>query len=311
MKRTKQTQIPDAIITGDIELRAHTPLCRLDDHWAAQERKIKFISDLANKYNCPILDGGDLFDKKYKQSPNYFLVSWAIRNLPRPIFTVPGNHDLPGKSMANYDRSAMKVLESAGVISKKRFFALRNERKVQIYRIPWGEPVEPVVIEINDFDYNVLLIHTMVYDDNMPFPGCEGWEKGQLLRMFSNFDLIVSGHHHATFTGFNKRTNTLLVNPGSLMRNDADQENFKPSIFLWFAAENRVEQVFVPIESGVVSRFHLEEVKEKEERLSAFVEKLGEQVVTGINFEQNLQALLTKDIDRRIIDKVWQYYEGV
>lgn len=311
MKRTRQKPIPDAIITGDIELRAHTPLCRLDDHWAAQERKIKFISDLAKKYDCPILDGGDLFDKKYKQNPSHFLISWAIRNLPRHFFTVPGNHDLPGKSMENYNRSAMKVLESAGIVSKKRFFALKNQRKVQIYRIPWGEPVLPVEIEGNDFDYNVLLIHTMVYDDNMPFPGCEGWEKGQLLRMFSNFDLIVSGHHHATFTGFNKRTNTLLVNPGSLMRNDADQEFFKPSIFLWFAAENRVEQVFLPIESGVVSRFHLEVKEEKEIRLNAFIEKLGEQTVSGINFEQNLQVLLTKDVERRIIDKVWNYYEGI
>jgi DNA repair exonuclease SbcCD nuclease subunit len=238
-------------------------------------------------------------------------VSWAIANIPKPFFTVPGNHDLPGKSMENYDRSAMKVLESAGVISNKRFFTLRNRRKVKIYRIPWGEPVERIQIEGSDSDYNVLLIHTMVYDDNMPFPRCEGYEKGQLLRMFSNFDLIVSGHHHATFIGHNKRTNTLLVNPGSLMRNDADQEFFKPSIFLWFAEENRIEQIFLPIEPGVVSREHLEQKEEKEERLSAFVEKLGEQAVSGINFEENLQGILTKVESRNIINKVWEYYEGV
>lgn len=302
---------PTAIITSDIELRAHRPICRTDDHWEAQSNKIKFIRDIQKRFGMiPLIDGGDLFDKKYKQYPNHYLVAWAIANLPSPIYTVPGNHDLPGKTIEKYSDSAMNVLEQAGVVKMNDFFVTKEGKKIFVHRIPWGEPVETKEVPKEGFHFKIVLIHAMVYDRDLPFPGCEGYEKNQLLRMFSNFDLIVCGHHHATFTGINRRTGTVLVNPGSLMRNDADQDQFKPSIFLWYAEENRIEQIFVPIVSGVVSREHLDEKAKTEVRLDAFIEKLGQQHISGINFELNLESALTKDLNKGIINKVWQYYEG-
>ena len=314
MKRTKTSSNPTAIITSDIELRAYAPLCRTDDHWAAQEKKIKWLRNLQEKYGCPILDGGDLFDKKYKQHPSHNLIAWAIQNLPRPIYTVPGNHDLPGKTMDNYENSAMYVLEQARIICPhKRTYGDKNSSStLYIHRIPWGEPLKGIPEDdeniFDTFSFKVVLIHEMIYDGTKPFPGCEGYEKEEILDMFSNFDLIVCGHHHATFTG--KRGKTILVNPGSLMRNEADQADLQPHVFLWYAEENRIEAVPVPITPGVVSRDHLDQQVKKEERLNAFIECLGQQAVKGINFEKNLELLLTKGMNQGIIKKVWQYYES-
>jgi len=310
MKRTKTFQKATAILTADMELRNTVPICRTDDFMKTQERKIAWLVDLQKKHECPILDGGDLFDKRMKQHPSHLFIAWAIANLPRPIYTIPGNHDLPGKSLANYANSAMNVMQQAGVVSGHEGIVIQppEDHIVQIllHRYPWGVEIKPPPV-FNEYSYNVALLHALVYDGTKPFPECEGWEKEDLLDVLEGFDLIVCGDHHATFTG--KRGKTLLVNPGSLMRNDADQIDHKPCVFLWYAKEGRVVPEYVPIEQGVITREHIDEKIHSDNRLSAFVEKLGQQVMSGINFEKNLQNLLIKNVSQGIINKVWEYYE--
>jgi len=301
-----------AIITADIELRDFTPTCRTDDHWKAQSRKIKWLKSLQEKHECIVLDGGDLFDKKYKQHPNHELLVWAMENLPSQFYTVPGNHDLPGKSIKNYKNSAMAVLEQAGIVSgygEERITLNESKFTLEICRFPWGVDIDPFLPEKLKNRPNtrcIALVHTMVYDGFHPFPGCIGWEKMDLIKKFRNYDLVVCGHNHQTFTA--EWRGTVLVNPGSLMRNDADQIDFKPSVFLWYAEDNTIERVFIPIEQGVVSRVHIDEKNEKEHRLDAFVERLGAQATHGVNFEQNLEQYVA-EVSKGIQDKVWSYYE--
>lgn len=303
MRRKKTKSNPTAIITADIEIRDHTPLCRTDDYWKAFTGKMQWLKELQEKYKCPIFDGGDLFDKKYKQYPSHTLLTWAIENCPK-MYTAPGNHDLPGKSIENYKNSAMSVLEKAGRIKVPYPSFQITENNIGVYGFPWGVKIEqPTFFQ----EFNVALVHAMIYDEFEPFPGCEGYSKKELLNLLPDFDLIVCGHHHQTFTG--KKGSTILVNPGSLMRNDADQINHRPCVFLWYAEEGIVKKVYVPIEKGVVSRRHIDVKKDKEIRLDAFVEKLGEQTITGINFEKNLE-MVVGNADSKITDKVWSYFEG-
>lgn len=301
-----------AILTADIELRSFQPTCRTDDHWQAQEKKIKWLRRLAKRHDCPILDAGDLFDKKYKSHPSHELLCWAIANLPRPFYTIPGNHDLPGKSIENYSNSAMAVLEKAQVvISPKEITQLlwiEQSPYVRLYSYPWGVDFKEEKVEKGYF--NIALVHAMVYEEFEPFPGCVGYSAKELMALLPDFDLIVSGHNHQTFV--QEEQGRILVNPGSLMRNDADQIDHKPCVFLWYVEDNTVEKVFVPIEEGVISRDHIDIKKEKDCRLDAFVEKLGEQIVTGINFHENLVAAVGDDaVSAAVEDKVWKYYENI
>lgn len=314
MKRTrkpKPSSQPTAILTSDIELRSHPPLCRTDDHWAAQARKIAWLCDLQKKYNCPVIDGGDLFDKKYKQYPNNELTRWAIYNLPRPMVTVPGNHDLPGKSYENYVSSAMAIIEAGGGLKHYQggYLLYNDEFSSGIYiaGFEWGQEIKQKErIKIYD-GKTVAIIHAMIYEEFEPFPGCQGYSAKEVMDLLPDFDLIVTGDNHKTFVREEK--GRLLVNPGSFMRNDADQIDHKPCVFLWYAEENRVEQVFIPIEKGVVSREHIDEVVKKEERLSAFMECLGDNKVEGIDFEDNLRQMMTKKVAPKVQDMVWKFYE--
>lgn len=301
----------DAIITADIELRLHAPICRIDDYWKALTKKIEWLNELQQKHDCPILDGGDLFDKKYKVHPSHDLIGWAIRNLPEPFYTVPGNHDLPGKSIDNYENSAMSVLEDADVLKVPYPDSIDNNDLHFIYSFPWGVEInQDSLIGKGPYGKNIALIHAMVYKKDLPFPGCEGYSAQEVMDLLPSFDLIVCGHHHQTFT--HQDGNRLLVNPGSLMRNDADQIKHKPCVFLWYAEDNTVKPVYVPIEQGVISRDHIDSKNARELRMDAFIEKLGGQVIDGINFSRNLeQVMAKKKITQSVKDKVWQYVEGV
>ena len=61
------------------------------------------------------------------------------------------------------------------------------------------------------------------------------------------------------------------MNPGSIYRMEASQENHKPRVYLWYAETNTVEPVYIPIESGVISREHLETKEERDIRINAFI----------------------------------------
>jgi len=311
MRRSSQPRKADAILTADIELRAFQPTCRTDDHWAAQERKIKWLCQLQMENdNCPIFDAGDLFDKRYKSNPSHELLGWAMENLPEKFYTIPGNHDLPGKSIDNYSNSAMAVLERAGFLT-----ALIDGYTIigpgySLTGYPWGFEIKNKIFAHSDIVKKVALVHAMVYEEFEPFPGCVGYSAKEVMDLLPDFDLIVCGHNHQTFT--REKDGRVLVNPGSLMRNDADQIDFKPSVFLWFADTNTIKRVYVPIEEGVINRDYIDIKKAKENRLDAFVEKLGEQVVSGINFHDNLEAAVSDDlIAQGVRDKVWSYYEGL
>jgi DNA repair exonuclease SbcCD nuclease subunit len=308
MRRNNQPKKADAILTADIELRAFQPTCRTDCHWENQAKKIAWLKELQERHGrCPILDAGDLFDKRYKSNPSHELLGWAMENLPQPFYTIPGNHDLPGKSIENYSNSAMAVLEKAEKLTCCHNEFVIASNKFYIYGYHWGATlIQPAFFN----DINIALVHAMVYEEFEPFPGCVGYSAKEVMDLLPDFNLIVCGHNHQTFV--RKHRGRVLVNPGSLMRNDADQIDFKPSVFLWFADTNTVERVYVPIEEGVINRDYIDIKKAKETRLDAFVEKLGEQVVSGINFHDNLEAAVSDElIAKGVRDKVWNYYEGL
>ena len=311
MKRKRTFKKADAILTGDIEIRAFQPTCRTDNHWEAQERKMKWLCELQQKHDCPVLDSGDLFDKKYKVHPSNELTRWAGYHIPDNFHTVPGNHDLPGKTYENYSNSAMAVLEMAGKLSHYSGGYLLYSDCVGsvVSGFEWGRSIK------QEERYNIecpaiALVHAMIYEEFEPFPGCIGHSVKETMDLLPDYDLIVTGHNHQTFVL--EKNGRVLVNPGSFMRNDADQADHKPCVFLWYADSNKVEQVFVPIEKDVITRDHIDIKKEKEHRIDAFVEKLGEQATTGVDFGVNLEVnIKSGDVPKGVENKVWEYYEGV
>jgi len=280
MKRTRTKERASGILCGDLHLRIDTPTCRTDDFEAAQWNKLDFISDLQRTHNCPVLCSGDLF---HHWKPTPYLLSKTIEHLPEQFHTVYGNHDLPQHNINEQEKCGIFTLWKAGKLT-----VLNGTH--------WGEipstPSKIIDYMIDDENYSVLqrqilVYHIMTYQTKKPWPGIKSPKAGGLLRKYPDYDLILTGDNHQAFV--EKHDGRVLVNPGSMMRQSAGQIDFKPRVYLYYEKTNTVEPVFLPIESGAVSRTHIERGEERDERIGAFIEKLQGTWDGGLNFEANIE----------------------
>ncbi|KKL78737.1 hypothetical protein LCGC14_2021830 [marine sediment metagenome] len=282
MKRTsKLPDQADAIFCADWHLRDSIPVCRTDDFWEAQWGKVDFVADLQTVYNCPIFHSGDLFHH-WKASP--YLLSATLKHLPKNFHTVYGNHDLPQHSIELTERSGVHTLETAGALT-----ILPGAHAGQ-------EPTRD-----NAFDlcgYRTLVWHEGVWQGKAPWPGCTNPTTEEVLEKYDMFDLIVTGDFHIPC--IDRDGDRLLVNPGSLMRQSADQIDFQPRIYLWSAEDNDVVPAFLPINPDAVSREHLDVMKERDKRIEAFISRLDVDWSTELSFEGNLKKYLSSNrVDAR------------
>lgn len=286
--RSKHRGPVSAILVSDIHLTDVTPVSRTDDYIKAQERKLKFLQDLSKKHQALILHGGDLFHS-WKASP--WLLAWAYLNLPTPMVTIAGNHDLPQHSIDQYHRSALHALET---VMEGRLTVLMDNPSE--YRI--GER-------------KILILHQLIWPEsqrslrNM----VGGLTARDVLEKYPGYDLILTGDNHTPF--IEEKDGCILVNPGSTMRSTADQEDHRPRCYLYYAESNTVEPVYLPIEDGVLDRSHRDKVQERNERLSAYIERIGMNWEVGLSFRQNLEAFFQKNnTPKKVVELIWSHMEG-
>ncbi len=161
----------NAILVGDLHLMDRQPICRTDDFWKAQEKKINWLRELQMEHHCPVLCAGDVFDK---WNSSLELVGWAIENLPSEFYTVYGQHDLPQHNMKLRHRSALGVLERAGVCvklcsgwaSRTDFPIFSSHPKFTAFGFDWNQPhkkAEDGVVE----GKKVAVRHIMTYSTKL------------------------------------------------------------------------------------------------------------------------------------------------
>lgn len=307
---------PTAIITADIHIphkREYQPRCRTDNYWNTFVSKIEFISYIQKKYDgIPILDAGDLCNKS-RLDP--FVEAWSIKNLPENIITVPGNHEIPSHNLNYLDKSSLAVIEagsSLSILSKDFYIGISTAcieiaEGIYAYGFPYGE--EPHRMEKKEKGHrHVAICHISIYDTPPSFKTQYSNAKA-LLKSMKGFDLIICGHNHQSFTiehNFRK-----LLNVGSLMRMSADQKDYQPRIFLWYAKNNELEPIDIPIQKGVVSDQYLRKQASEEDRMQAFIERLEVSKSNEINYEKNLKKFFEEnpDIKKSVQDIVWKVME--
>ncbi len=294
MKRRKKTETPDLILCSDFHLREDTPICRTDDFWIAQWSKVEEVARIQEKYDCPVLHAGDLFDY-WKPSP--WLLSYAIAELPKKFYTVFGQHDLPQHNLELSHKSGINTLIQSGTV--KAFNVGTN------YRGSFGQEIGSAM----DFPMSrtelgcVGIWHKFVWDGKkIPWPDCDEMTALEVLKKHPEFDLIVTGDHHKPFTQEYK--GRLLVNPGCLTRQAADYLDHRPRIYLWYSSTNTVEEHYLTINKNVVSREHLEQREQADKRIDAFISRLSDEWEITISFDDNLERFLSDNMVRKSVKKL-------
>ncbi len=278
---------PTAILTSDWHLRETQPRCRTDNFWRAQWKKVKQISDLQEYYNIPVVHAGDLFHH-WKPSP--YLLTETIKNIPYDFYTVYGQHDLPNNRMEFYEKSGITTLSEAGII-----YAMKEGS--------WEEtPLEPNGNFAGNVSPHMIVLHQFVWDGkNIPWPGCQESTAKGMLEIYKDYSLVLTGDHHKPFEY--KTSKQLLVNPGPLTRQSAD-ETFRPRVYLWYEEANVVEPYYLPIDKDAVTREYIDKEEERDHRMEAFISRLNDDWETTVSFEENLKRFMSQNKLRKSVVEI-------
>lgn len=259
----------DLILTGDWHIRDDAPVARSDDFWSTQIELLKWLKWLQQERDCPIIHSGDLFDH-WKPSP--MLIAMLIEHIPDQFYTIYGNHDLPQHNVDLAYKCGINVLEKAGKL------------KV-LSGTHWGQTPKKATLKVGR--KKILVYHVMTYLGDCPWPGCDDLSAKKLIKRLTDYSLILTGHNHKTFQVVFK--DTTLYNPGSIMRQTADQIDFKPSVGLYNATDGSIEKFYIPDSlAGIISRDHLTDKAEKVARYEAFLDKAKLIQKPGHNFKENM-----------------------
>lgn len=302
----KRLKKADAILAADLHLRDSQPICRTDNFTTTQMDKLLQIQHLKKEHgDIPVFCAGDVFDK-WKPSP--FLLSTAFDYLPDDMVCIPGNHDLPAHNIDQIHRSGIYTLwmgnkiellhEGPAPLLKDGFL---------VFGFPYGAELQSVN-DKKDKRIKVALVHYFTYKGRRPFPGSYLGVQS-LMNKLKGYDLIVCGDNHKPF--IHSKGKQLLVNPGSIFRQTADQYNHKPRVYLYYKDIHAVEPYYLKIKKSAVDRSYLDIAKERNTRIEAFVQRLKGDFDMSVNFERNLKRFVeANDISKHIRRKIREAVDG-
>ena len=269
------------IITADIHAQEQTPIARTDNYISTLIAKIKYINNYMRNNKIKYwLDSGDLFTK-WKSSPK--LESLLYNNLPDNFITVAGNHDLPYHNIESYSESSLNLLETTNKIKVLKNGEIININGVKITGFSYSQ-------EIQNNNADICISHLMVVDNVNDEKKLSALHGIKFLKKY-DFEYTITGHNHKQFILTTKRGNRTLINPGSLMRRDITQKNYKPAFFILDFDNKELVKHFLPI-NDIIDDTHTKNKKTTD--YNAFIEGLqtdGKQVNT---FNENLEIYFRK-----------------
>ena len=217
------------LATADLHLRETTPRYRKDKYFVSQYEKIKWILDQSIQHRASILIAGDIFDtpKLPYSFTNIYLE--ILLDHPLSIYACVGQHDLR-YHVNNLDNTPMGTLIAGNVITNL------SQSFIQISG--WGE-------KIPKEEKMILLTHRCVTPKEPPFFLEDAVSAESMLKSHPQYQYIISGDYHTPHVTQIK--DRWLINPGSVMRSNKDQEEHKPRVYLIDTTKGTVEPIFIPI----------------------------------------------------------------
>jgi DNA repair protein SbcD/Mre11 len=300
------------LLTADWHIRDDVPVARKDNFYEAMERKIRFVFEIACKYDVEaILHAGDVFNvgRPVQSQMLEILMMDIIDEYKVRVLVIPGNHDLPYHSMKELGRSSLGVLIRGGYVEnihdkEEQFVDLEDHnKKWKVIGRGWGTDLKE---DFDEEDNKIVLWHGMVLGKEW-IPG--GVKGNSILRKHPNVDLFVTGHNHEKFLSKNHEE-SLLVNPGGLLRMGADDVDEEPAVFIYDTQYRSLDHVLLPIEKDVFDLSYKEDREERDEKIASFVENMRNEYEVGLSFEDNLRNHLQENpVEDSVETMVWKAVE--
>jgi len=292
--------IPILVAIADLHRTSERPVCRVEeDIIETQNRKLYDITGFCWENNVPLLVAGDTCDnwKCGHEVPNWVKYYFAK---VKQVIACFGQHELPNHDLKEKWRSPL-----TGILMGNTFanvccgYFSSNGFKFYIDILNWGEKPKAIPSLFDKDVHRILLIHKTVYHTIKPYPDAKGnVEKLLDKTQYSQYDLIISGDNHRSFTY--RKGKTLWLNCGCVFRTDASEIDYVPSywVLYWSKKNYRFffKQVPLVFNREDVSNKHLELKKKEQDWDSSFANDI--QIKKGMKtskFKENLERASHKD----------------
>lgn len=208
------------LVAADLHLRATTPISRSDDMAKTCLRKLWQLVRYGSDNGLEIILTGDVFDRA--ENPTWFLnkVIACIEDanqLNVCITAIAGNHDLRYHSLDNIAESSLWILDKARVMDVG--YGDFEKGGVSFYFYNFGEDIDG---NHKPGNFNVLVTHTPVFADEVPFYMKGAYTAKELEEKYPMYDLILAGDIHQTCI------TDKVINPGSMLRLTSAQKGHRP-----------------------------------------------------------------------------------
>ena len=277
------------IVTGDIHFRGNNPRARLDNYMVAIKRKLLEVVELAIDHNATaIICPGDLFDSPKTMWGTVAELADVLKQAPCPVLCVHGNHDIWAGNAGSKPRTPFGFLERLNFIwdvSGATYFINNVSVSGHGFNVETDtelgmEQFMPTYGFPNDFEdvYRIHLVHSMLLERP---PGFE-MRHTLISDVKTTANVIISGHDHTGFGIKQRDDGVLFINPGALCRLSAHQAEMerRVQVALLTIDTDGARAELIPLSSAlpgheVLSREHIENAVERENRLGRFLELLA------------------------------------
>lgn len=281
------------IVTGDWHLRSQLPRCRKDENWIdTQKKALNQICIFAIDKKCDIMVTGDIFDS---QSTTSFEIIQLVQNMAKKLkkynlglYVIFGNHDLLYHSSGNIKKSAVGIL-------------LQTEN---IFPISVFENVSAPNFDEEDINCEYMFKHVLCFPDmkSLP-PNVDAFTAKELLEKFDKCNYLFLGDMHKNF--HYEKNGRHVVNPGCMLRQAVDFKDYQSGFYFIDTDKNIVDfQLIIDDEKFIDDSYILRE-KEKEERIQAFADKIGEVESVSLDYIENVKsAMMTSKLSEELKETI-------
>jgi len=251
-----------------------------------------------------VLYAGDIFDKWNSPAE---LINFAMKHLPRQLYAIPGQHDLPNHNLQELYRSSFASLTLSGSIDFAKMFGINN-MVVQCFY--FGQKIEPVE-SYSKGTLDVALVHDYVWIGKHKYPNAPEEKRLQQIakankfikHKFYGYDVIVYGDNHKGF--WTKVDDTVVFNCGTLMRRKSDELDYKPMVGLLYS-DGSVKPHHLDISKDV--HLTVDEVKETEALeeidMEVFAEELRKLGSSALDFAEAMKEFWYKYKTKQKIQEI-------
>lgn len=264
----------------------------------------------------PILCAGDLFHT-WKASPA--LLTFAIRNLPKGMVCIPGQHDLPYHRYDLMYDSGYGVLVTAKVIRNLAeghivSFPYKGFDLV-VHGYPWGTVPEGMKLKTGRKSIHIALIHAFCWSSKIKnkLPTALKNKSSNVTSFnLEGFDAVLFGDNHIQFT--TEVNGCQILNHGCLIQRSINERNDRPKIGVLYS-DKTIELIpfDLLIKDGWLEREETPKVSDTELELSKFLEaakKLGQSsedfqkalksIIKSTNVNSSVESILNQAINDEI-----------